>query len=90
MSDLPGCILEWERRNLRKCIEEGREPPSDERKRLALLKMLPPKNRAAIWDTANKLYPTFADLLAKTQEMIQDAIDAKNGVGPMDLDDMGT
>ena len=52
--------------------------------------MLPPKNRAAIWDTANKLYPTFADLLAKTQEMIQDAIDAKNGVGPMDLNDMGT
>ena len=48
--------------------------------------MIPQKQRASIWETANKLYPTFADLLGKVQEMVQDDLDNKNGVGPMDID----
>ena len=42
MSELPGCLLEWER-DLRRCQQEGRKCPDDEVKRLTLLKMLPPK-----------------------------------------------
>ena len=44
MADLPQCMLEWER-NLRRCIQEERSPPSDEAKRLARLRMIPPKGR---------------------------------------------
>ena len=85
MSEMPARLLEWEK-NLQRCITEGREPPNDEYKRLALLRMIPQKQRASIWETANKLYPTFAELLAKVQEMVQDDLDHKNGVSPMDID----
>ena len=71
LSDLPGCLAEWER-NLRRCIAEGRVPPDEGTKRLALLKMLP--QREAIWDIADQLYPTFSELLIKVQKMIQDEI----------------
>ena len=37
-------------------------------------------------DVADKLYPTFAELLGKIQEMVQEEMDAKLGVGPMDID----
>ena len=85
MSDLPGCIQEWEK-SLRRCVQEGRTPPDDSTKRLALLRMIPPKQRGEIWQTANKLYPTFGELLAKVQEMIQDEFDAKNSNARMDID----
>ena len=55
MSDLPQCILEWEKSLLR-CAQEGRDPPSDGTKHLALLRMIPSKQRQQIWQTANKLY----------------------------------
>ena len=32
MSEMPGALLEWEK-NLQRCIQEGRVPPSDEWKR---------------------------------------------------------
>ena len=88
VSELPARLLEWER-NLRRCAEEGREVPSDASKRLALLKMIPKKEREGIWNVAGKLYPTFADLLARVQEMIADDIDQKNGVSQMEVDDLG-
>ena len=50
--------------------------------------MLPTKQRGSLWEVANKLYPTFQDLLQKVNEMVQDEVDAKNGVGGMDLDDV--
>ena len=87
MADLPGCLAEWER-NLRRCTQEGRAQPSEETKRLALLKMLPTKQREAIWETADKLYPTFTELLTKVQRMIQDDIDSRQGVGQMDVDNV--
>ena len=68
MPDLPKCMLEWEK-NLRRCVQEGRTPPNDETKRLALLRMIPATQRKEIWHTANKLYPTFAELLAKVNEL---------------------
>ena len=87
MEDLPACIAEWER-NLRRCVQEGRAQPTEEGKRLALLKMLPTKQREAIWETADKLYPTFAELLTKVQRMIQDDIDTRQGIGAMDIDNV--
>ena len=87
MSEMPARLLEWER-NLRRCLDEGREPPNEESKRLALLKMIPAKQRATIWDVAGKLYPTFADVLAKVQEMIADEVDQKNGFGNMEVDEV--
>ena len=87
MSDMAGCIAEWER-DLRRCLQEGRKQPDDETKRLALLKMLPQKQREALWDNADALYPSFAQLLAKVQKMIQDNVDSHNGVGPMDIDNV--
>ena len=44
ISELPERLLEWER-DLRICLQEGRTPPSDEMKRLALLRMIPAKER---------------------------------------------
>ena len=70
---------------MRRCIAEGRVPPDEGTKRLALLRMLPPKQRESIWDVADQLYPTFAELLAKVQKLIQDEIDSKQG-GAMDID----
>ena len=63
MSEMPARLLEWEK-NLQRCTQEGREQPRDDVKRLALLKMLPQKQWSKIWSVANKLYPTFSDLLA--------------------------
>ena len=77
MSELPGCLLEWEK-NLRRCLQEGRTPPDDETKRLALLRMLPESQRKTIWPVANQLYPTFTALLNKVQELVQDEFDAKH------------
>ena len=54
--------------------------------RIALLRMLPKEQRKAIWETANKLYPTFTELLAKVQEMVQDDIDKRQGADFMDVD----
>ena len=71
IAELPGCLLTWEK-NLQRGISEGRTPPNDETKRLALLRMLPKQQREKVWEVANKLYPTFADLMAKVQEMIRD------------------
>ena len=85
MRDMPAALLEWEK-NLRRCLQEGRSAPNDETKRLALLRMLPKAQRSANWDTANKLYPTFPELLAKVQEMDQDDIDSKAAGMPMDVD----
>merc|ERR1711978_665007 len=85
MADMPQCLLEWEK-SLRRCLAEGRSPPNDETKRLALLRMLPKTQREAIWETADKLYPTFAELLAKVQQMVQDDMDKRMGAGPMDVD----
>merc|ERR1711884_442998 len=50
MADLPGCILAWEK-CLQRCVDEGRALPSDDEKRLALLRMLPGPQRKALWDT---------------------------------------
>ena len=47
---------------------------------------MPQKQRQALWDTADQLYPTFATLLAKIQKMLQDEADNKLGFSPMDLD----
>ena len=85
MGELPGALLEWEK-NLRRCSQEGRKPPDDDWKRLTLLKMLPKAQRVALWDTADKLYPTFGELLTKIQAMIQDEADGRLGFGPMDVD----
>ena len=85
MSELSGCIMEWDK-NLRRCVQEGRTPPSDEAKRLALLRMLPTKQREKIWTNANQLYPTFPDLLSKVQELISDEFDAKQNGSQMDVD----
>merc|ERR1712026_327759 len=87
LSDLPLCLSEWEL-NLRGCVEEGRQPPDDSTKRLALLRMLPTRQKQAIWDVANQLYPTFQDLLSKVHEMIRDEVDCKNGSSPMDIDQL--
>ena len=87
MSEMPARLLEWEK-NLQRCITEGREPPNDEYKRLALLRMIPPKERAAIWETANKLYPTFAELLKNVHRIIQEDTDEPQGLGPMDVDNV--
>ena len=87
MAQLPGCLLEWER-NLRRCIQEGRSPPSDDTKRLALLRMLPASQRKVIWPIANQMYPTFAALAAKVQEMVQDEFDAKQEGSNMDVDNV--
>merc|ERR1712026_612497 len=75
--------------DLTRCVEEGREPPNDSVKRLALLRMLPAKERKELWTNANKLYPTFTDVLNKRNEMVRDDVDARNGFGGMDLDDLG-
>ena len=88
MADLPGCLAEWER-NLRRLVDEGIEAPSDQKKRLALLKMLPEKVREKLWDTADELYPSFAKLLGKVQKMVQDDLDAKHNPTPMDVDALG-
>ena len=50
--------------------------------------MLPQKQRQAIWQTANKLYPTFMELLTKIQEMIQDDFDSRQHGAPMDVDNI--
>ena len=50
--------------------------------------MLPPKQKESIWDIADQLYPSFAELLVKVQKLIQDDIDSKQGVGPMDVDNL--
>ena len=47
--------------------------------------MLPQKQKDAIWETANKLYPTFNELLGKVREMVQDSYD-KGETAPMDID----
>ena len=85
LSDLPSCLLTWEK-NLQRGLLEGRSPPSEETKRLALLRMIPKAQREKLWDVANKLYPTFADLRAKVQEMIRDDADSRQGMSPMELD----
>ena len=85
LSDLPACLLEWER-NLRRCVDEGRTPPAEETKRLALLRMLPTKQREKIYDVADQLYPTFTSLLTKVHLLIQEDTDERQGVGPMDVD----
>ena len=64
MAEMPARLVEWEK-SLRRCTEEGREQPSDEVKRLALFRMIPPKQRAELWINASKRYPTFKDLLSK-------------------------
>ena len=87
LADIPQRMSEWEL-NLRRCVQEGRTPPGDATKRFALLRMLPQKQREAIWPVANKLYPSFQDLLLKIQEMVQDEVDIKNGAGPMDIDEL--
>ena len=87
LSDLPACLSEWEL-NLRRCVQEGRDPPNDATKRLALLRMLPAKEKQSIWNVANQLYPTFQDLLSKVHELIRDEVDNKNGVSPMDIDQL--
>ena len=50
--------------------------------------MLPQKQRESIWDVADKLYPTFPELLVKVQKLIQDDIDQRQGVGPMEIDNV--
>ena len=87
IADLPACLLAWEK-NLQRGLKEGRTPPSDDTKRLALLRMLPKQQREKVWDVANKLYPTFADLMAKVQEMIRDDADSRQGMSPMELDNI--
>ena len=87
MSELPGCLLEWEK-DLRRCQQEGRKCPDDEVKRLTLLKMLPPKQRATVWANANQLYPTFQTMWAKIQEMITDSFDSKDSPMAMDIDNV--
>ena len=87
VSDPPARLAEWDQ-NLRRCIEEGRAPPSDSIKRLALLKMLPPKERKELWSVAGKLYPTFTDVLLKVREIIADEADAKNNPHAMDVDNL--
>ena len=47
MGDLSKRLLEWER-DLRRCTDEGRTLPSDEEKRLALLRLLPTTQRKAL------------------------------------------
>ena len=83
ISQMPNALLEWEK-DLRRCIAEGRTPPDDRTKRLALLRMLPPNERKTIWPVANQLYPDFAPLLNKIQEMVQDEFDEKHN--QMDVD----
>ena len=56
LSEMPGALLAWEA-NLRKRTDEGREQPSDELKRLALLRMLPPKIRQSIWGSLRSCTP---------------------------------
>ena len=87
MSELPKCIADWER-DLRRCSQEGRSQPDNETKRLALLRMLPTKQREALWDNADVLYPTFRDLMQKVQKLVQEDVDNHNGVGPMDIDNI--
>ena len=58
MGELSKRLLEWER-DLRRCGEEGRALPTDEEKRLALLRILPSTQRKSLWDTADQLFPTI-------------------------------
>merc|ERR1711994_460495 len=76
MGELLGCILAWEK-CLQRCVDEGRSLPSDDEKRLALLRMLPVAQRKALWDTADHLFPSFSTLLAKIHRMLQDEADNK-------------
>ena len=85
LSDMPARLLAWEQ-DLRRCADEGRDQPSDECKRLALLRMLPSKQRDSIWETADKLYPSFQELLTKIKQMIQDDVDKAQAPMPMDID----
>ena len=87
LAQLPARLMEWEK-NLRKCVDEGREAPSDGSKRLALLRMLPPNERKMLQGTANQLFPTFADLMSKVQELIQDDLDSRSGAQKMDVDEV--
>merc|ERR1711994_134385 len=89
MADLPACLIAWEK-SLQRCTEEGRTLPSDEEKRLALLRLLPSKQRQALWDTADQLFPTYSALHAKIHRMLQDEHDSKLGLAPMDLDNLET
>ena len=86
LADLPACIAEWEK-NLRRCSLEGRQLPDEATKRLALMRMLPSKQREAIYDTADELYPTFAKLSAKIRQMLRDDVDNRQGT-PMDVDNI--
>ena len=84
LADLPSCLLTWEK-NLQRGLLEGRSPPSEETKRLALLRMIPKEQREKLWDVADKLYPTFADLRAKVQEMIRDDKEFRAQLGIVNL-----
>ena len=42
MAEMPARLLEWEE-DLKRCEDEGRTPPTEEQKRLALLQMMPAK-----------------------------------------------
>ena len=87
MSEMSKRLLDWER-DLRRCSEEGRSLPSEEEKRLALLRLLPGPQRKALWDTADQLFPSFTSLLSKVHKMIQEEHDAQLGFGPMELDNV--
>ena len=50
--------------------------------------MLPGKQKADIFEVTDILYPTFTELLDKVNKMIQDDIDERQGVGPMNVDNV--
>ena len=56
------------------------------RKGARIVENVPQKQREGIWNTANRLYPTFADLMGHVQELVQDDLDSRNGVKPMEID----
>ena len=86
MSELLARLLEWNR-NFQRCSQEGRKQLDEEVKRLALFRMISPKQRGELWMNTSKFYPTFQDLHCKVQELIQHELDAKHGVASMDVDE---
>ena len=60
MAEVSSCIAEWEK-NLRRCSLEGRQMPDEGTRRLALLRILPTKQRENIYDVADDLYPTYVN-----------------------------
>merc|ERR1712079_112014 len=52
--------------------------------------LLPAKQRQALWDTADQLFPTYSSLHSKIHRMLQDEHDNKLGFAPMDLDNSET